>query len=349
MATALVLGGSGQIGRAAVPALLDDGWDVRVLCRGTGDHVAEVRSWGAQPVVGDRRDDGALDRAIGSGVDVLVDAIGYDDRDADALLAHRDRIGAAVVISSAAVYADAAGRSFETDEFPVLPVPVPESGRTVPPGRESYAAGKVALERAWLADDSVPTTVFRPGAIHGPGCVQPREWLFVKRALDGRDVRVLAYGGGSRFHTTSTVVLADLVRLAAASPASRVLNAADPVALTVAEIGAAVHAVMGHDARTVTLTGGPAGDVGRTPWSVPNPVVLDLSAAERELGYTAPSGYERTVAATVEWLVDRARRGPWREAFPGFARLEAGHDLFDYAAEDDYLARVEQIAPDVRR
>jgi len=349
MATALVLGGSGQIGRATVPALLGDGWDVRVLCRGTGDHVAAVRSWGAQPVVGDRRDDGTLGRAIGSGVDVLVDAIGYDDRDADALLAHRDRIGAAVVISSAAVYADDSGRSFETDEFPELPVPVAESGRTVAPGRDSYAAGKVALERAWLADGSVPTTVLRPGAIHGPGCVQPREWLFVKRALDGRDVRVFAYGGDSRFHTTSTVVLAELVRLAAATPGSRVLNAADPVALTVAEIGAAVHAVMGHDARTVTFTGGPLGDVGRTPWSVPNPVVLDLSAAERELGYIAPGGYEHTVAAAVEWLVVGASRSPWREAFPGFARMEAGHDLFDYAAEDDYLAGVERAAPEVRR
>jgi nucleoside-diphosphate-sugar epimerase len=348
MATALVLGGSGQVGQAVVPALLGDGWDVRVLCRGTGDHIAHVRAWGAQPVAGDRRDDGVLDRAIGSGVDVLVDAIGYDDRDAAALLAHRDRIGAVVVISSAAVYADPAGRSFETDEFPVLPVPVPESGRTVAPGRDSYAAGKVALERAWLADDTVPTTVLRPGAIHGPGCIQPREWLFVKRALDGRDVRVLAYGGESRFHTTSTVVLAELVRLAAAAPGSRVLNAADPVALTVAEIGAAVHAVMGHDARTVTLTGGPHGDVGRTPWSVPSPVVLDLSAAERELGYVAPGGYEQTMPAAVEWLVDRAARGPWREAFGGFARMEAGHDLFDYAAEDAYLARAEQATRDGR-
>ncbi len=250
MATALVLGGSGQVGRAVVPALIGDGWDVRVLCRGTGDHIAHVRAWGARPVPGDRHDDGVLDEALGSGVDVLVDAIGYDDRDAAALLARRDRIGSSIVISSAAVYADAAGRSFETDEFPVLPIPVPESHRTVAPGRDSYAAGKVALERAWLADDTVPTAVLRAGAIHGPGCIQPRKWLFVKRALGGRDVRVLAYGGDSRLHTTSTVAPAELVRLAAAAPGSRVLNAADPVALTVGEIGAAVHAVMGYDART---------------------------------------------------------------------------------------------------
>jgi hypothetical protein len=41
-------------------------------------------------------------------------------------------------------------------------------------------------------------------------------------------------------------------------------------------------------------------------------------------------------------LVASAARGPWREAFPGFACMEAGHDLFDYAAEDAYLARAER-------
>src|SRR3954454_6515673 len=103
MATALVLGGSGQIGRACVPALLGDGWDVRVLCRGSGGHEAEVRSWGAEPVLGDRSDGDALDRALAGGVDVLVDTIGYDDRHAAALLERADRIGSAVVVSSAAV------------------------------------------------------------------------------------------------------------------------------------------------------------------------------------------------------------------------------------------------------
>jgi hypothetical protein len=33
-----------------------------VLCRGTADHIAHVRAWGAQPVAGDRRDDGVLER-----------------------------------------------------------------------------------------------------------------------------------------------------------------------------------------------------------------------------------------------------------------------------------------------
>jgi nucleoside-diphosphate-sugar epimerase len=338
MATALVIGGSGQIGRTAVPALLADGWDVRVLTRDAGAHAAQVAGWGAEPVVGDRHDAEALDRALGAGVDVLVDVVAYDDTDAAPLLARRDRIGSAVVVSSAAVYVDAHGDGFETEEFGTYPVPVAEDQPTVGPGRGSYATGKVALEQAWLAADDVPTTVLRPGAIHGPGCRQPREWTFVKRVLDGRDVRVLAYDGASRFHTTSTQVVGELVRLAAARPGDRVLNAADPEALTVAEIGEAVDAALGVRTRTVTVPGPPVDDVGLTPWCVPRPIVLDMAAAARTLGYVAPGGYAETVRAAVAWLVERSRAGDWRAEFPGFARMEAMGDFFPYAAEDRFLA-----------
>ncbi|KQR17660.1 hypothetical protein ASF78_00085 [Cellulomonas sp. Leaf334] len=328
----MVIGGSGQIGRAVVPALLDDGWDVRVLAR----HDADVG--GARLVRGDREDRDALDEALAGGVDVLVDVVAYDDRQATALTERADRIGSAVVISTAGVYVDDAGDGFESDEFGSFPVPLTEDQPTVGPGRDSYATGKVALEQAWAASP-VPTTVLRPGAIHGPGCVQPREWTFVKRVLDGRDVRVLAYDGLSRFHTTSTAVLGELVRLSARQPGDRVLNAADPQALTVAEIAAAVDAVMGVTSRLVTVPGGPVDGVGLTPWSVPRPLVLDMRRAQDELGYVAPGGYADTVGACVEWLVEAAAARDWREAFPGFVRMEAMGDFFAYGAEDAFLAR----------
>ena len=333
MATALVIGGGGQIGRAAVPALLADGWDVRVLAR----HAPALD--GVEVVLGDRADGDALDRALGTGVDALVDVVAYDDRQAEPLLARRDRIGSAVVVSSAAVYLDEHGSGFETEVFGTFPVPVGESQPTVDPGRDSYATGKVALENAWLASE-VPTTVLRPGAIHGPGCRQPREWTFVKRVLDGRDVRILAYDGESRFHTTSTAVLGELVRLAVARPGDRVLNAADPEALTVAQIAQTIDAVMGVTSRLVRMPGAPSKDVGLTPWAVPGPLVLDMRSAGRELGYVAPGGYEQTVGACVEWLVEEAARTDWREAFPGFARMEAMGDFFAYDAEDEFLSGV---------
>ncbi|WP_155855927.1 NAD(P)-dependent oxidoreductase [Cellulomonas sp. URHD0024] len=333
MATALVIGGGGQIGRAVIPVLLGHGWDVRVLAR----HAPAVD--GVEAVVGDRDDGGVLDRALGTGVDAVIDVVAYDDRQAVPLLERRDRIGSAVVVSSAAVYVDEHGMGFETDDFGAFPVPVAEAQRTVAPGRESYATGKVALENAWLSSE-VPTTILRPGAIHGRGCRQPREWTFVKRVLDGRDVRVLAYDGESRFHTTSTAVIAELARLAVARPGDRVLNAADPDALTVAEIARTVDSVMGVTSRVVRVAGEPVGGVGLTPWAVPRPLVLDMRSAERELGYQAPGGYEDTVGSCIEWLVEQAARGDWRQAFPGFGRMEAMGDFFAYDAEDEFLSGV---------
>lgn len=72
----------------------------------------------------------------------------------------------------------------------------------------------------------MPTTLLRTGAIHGPYYCTPRELYFVKRNLDGRPHRVLSYGGQSRFHPASVHNIA--VRLAAARPGTRALNAVDP-------------------------------------------------------------------------------------------------------------------------
>ncbi|MFE5944084.1 NAD-dependent epimerase/dehydratase family protein [Streptomyces sp. NPDC056480] len=338
--TAFVLGGSGQVGRAAVRALVADGWEVTAASRGGGRDErwpAEVRS-----VALDRNREGALEAGLGDGCDVLVDVVAYDAGHGRQLTGLSGRIGSAVVVSSGAVYEDEQGRSFDTqdrpDGFPDYPLPIPEDWRTVAPGDRSYGTRKVALERELLAaGDALPTTVLRAGAIHGPYSPGPRELWFVKRALDGRPVRLLAYGGASRFHPVHVDNLAELVRLAASNPGSRVLNGGDPEAPTVAEIGAAIDAVMGVGSETVLIEGAPPRDVvGSTPWTAPRSVVYDMAAAERELGYRPVVSYADSLPETVAWLTGRVAGREWREAFPGLAKY--GVDFFDYAAEDAWLA-----------
>jgi nucleoside-diphosphate-sugar epimerase len=340
--TAFVIGASGQIGRQAVRALAEDGWEVTAASRGGGTDPQwpqDVRTTRL-----DRADTGALAAALGDGADVVLDCVAYDAEHARQLLTLADRIGSAVVISSAAVYQDDRGRNFDTQEepdgFPRYPEPLPETCGTVAPGPATYGTRKVELEQALLAaGDRLPSTLLRAGAIHGRFSPLPRELYFVKRVLDGRPVRVLSYGGESRFHTVHAANIAELVRLAARKPGSRVLNAGDPDAPSVARIAAAVDEVLGHSARTVLVDGPPPGPtVGESPWSVPYPVVLDMSAAERELGYRAVTAYEESLPATVEWLVDSVRTADWRESFPLVAKLSGHADWFDYAAEDAWLA-----------
>lgn len=79
----------------------------------------------------------------------------------------------------------------------------------------------------------------------------------------------------------------------------------------------------------------PAPSVGDTPWTVPAPVVCDMSAARRELGYRPVVRYAGTLPETVEWIERRLAGRDWREAYPEM--LRAYGDLFDYAAEDAWL------------
>ncbi|MFF9350398.1 NAD-dependent epimerase/dehydratase family protein [Streptomyces sp. NPDC014734] len=337
---AWVLGATGQIGRVAVQALAEDGWEVTAASRGGGRDTRwddTVRTTAL-----DRDEDGALAAALGDGCDVLVDMVAYGADQARQLTGLADRIGSAVVISSGAVYEDDRGRGFDTqdepDGAPRYPVPIPETQRTVSPGDATYATRKVRLEQDLLAaGDTLPVTLLRAGAIHGPHCRTPRELYFVKRLLDGRTRRVLAFGGTSRFHPVHVSNLAELIRLSARRPGSRVLNGGDPQAPTVAEIGEAVDAVLGRRTETVLMEGAPGEDeVGSTPWSIAHPVVYDMGAAERELGYRPVTNYADSLPETVEWLAGQLDGRHWAEAFPVMMRAY-GRDLFDYAAEDAWL------------
>ncbi|MFI8189494.1 NAD-dependent epimerase/dehydratase family protein [Streptomyces sp. NPDC085946] len=339
MRRAVVIGATGQIGRPVVRALARDGWTVTAASRGGGRDDGWPRE--VRAVRLDREDDAAL-AAAADGCDTVVDVVAHGARHARQLTSLAGRVGSAVVISTVSVYEDGRGRGFDTlgepDGVPEFPVPIPEDQPTVPPGDATYSTRKAALERELLAaGDRLPVTLLRAGAVHGPYSPIPRELYFVKRNLDGRRRRVLAFRGASRFHPAAARNIAELVRLAAARPGSRALNACDDEAPTVAEIGAAIDAVMGAETETVTVDGPPpAPRVGETPWSARLPVVCDMAAARRELGYRPVVSYAGSLPETVEWLTGRLAGRDWREAFPALAGFYPG--LFDYAAEDAWFA-----------
>ena len=339
--TAFLLGGTGQTGRALVPRLRDRGWSVVVASRGRRAAI-EGLELDADFVTVDRADDDALRTALGHGADVLVDFVAFDAAHAEQLLALRDLVGSLVVISSASVYADGEGRTLDEatgpDDFPRLPVPISERQRTIGPGEETYSTKKVALERRLLTSDRLPVTIVRPGAIHGPGGNLPREWHFVKRALDGRQYVVLGDRGSGRFHTTSTENLAALLTIVAERPATQILNCGDPSPPTVLEIARAIASAMKVQ-WTELLLPRPAAyhDLGDTPWSVPRSFVLDMTEAEL-LGYRPVTTYAEAVVATSRWLVEVTEGRDWREIWPDAAERMARS--FDYALEDDFVARL---------
>jgi nucleoside-diphosphate-sugar epimerase len=336
---AIIIGGTGQIGIAVARNFVDRGWEVVALHRGNRALPPDLAQRGVKIRIVDRDARGDLESLLKDGADAVIDTVAYNSDHAMQLASCAKDIGSLVVISSASVYADDAGRSLdEADKsgFPELPVPIPETQRTVEPGVDTYSTRKVAMEQTLLEKACCSVTLLRPAAVHGPGSTHPREWWFVKRALDGRAIVPVRNMHG-RFHTSSVNNLAELARVAVESPGKRVLNAADPEALSVSEIGACIAGHFGVQWRLVEIPHMSRPEsVGANPWSVPLPFVLDMRVAA-EMGYRPAVSYSQTTRETCEWLVDASRRRDWRAAFPVFKKYS--FDPFDYETEDKFLAR----------
>ena len=192
------------------------------------------------------------------------------------------------------------------------------------------------MEQALLASGA-PVSVLRPCAIYGIHATHPREWWFIKRGLDRRNAIPVAYGAQSIFHTSSARGIASLAARCMDAPDTRVLNVADPVALTVEQIAAAISETTSLPLPLRPFKGPPTGpsQVGGTPWSAERPYVLDTSRASA-LGWDGGEDYRVGVEAICRWVLDTAQAKDWRPQFTGFGGY--GYDPFDYVAEDRFLA-----------
>jgi nucleoside-diphosphate-sugar epimerase len=342
---AVILGGTGLIGRAAALRLLRSGWQVVVTGRDPARMPAELIAAGASFLPVERRDNSQLAGAVGDGADLLVDCVCYTAADASQLLPFLAGVSSTVMISSKAVYADAEGRHSNSADAPQFDGPIRETQPTVAPGdgdyntREGYGANKVAAEQV-LLDSVSPVTVVRPSKVHGPGAQRPREWVFVRRALDRRPAVLLAHRGAGVDHPTAAANTAALIEVAAARPGRRILNSADPDPPSGLEISRTVARYLGYRWDEVLLGDEADPALGRHPWDARYPIVLDLTAAAG-LGYVPAGDYATTVADEIDWLIRSPRSGP--AAMPPASEDDFFAPFFDYAAEDRYLAN-HQIA-----
>ncbi|MFE6611724.1 NAD-dependent epimerase/dehydratase family protein [Amycolatopsis sp. NPDC057786] len=330
MSRAVVLGGTGLIGRATARRLLAVGWDVTVVGRDSSRMPEDMAIAGARFVAADRAP------AIGAGADLVVDCLCFTAAHARELLPLLDDVGSTVMISSKAVYVDAVGNHVNSAVAPSFDGPIRESQPTMAPRgdidyrtRDGYGAGKVAAERV-LLDSGYPVTVLRPSKVHGEGSVKPGEWVFVKRVADRREVLLLSRGGRGVDHPSAAVNVAALIETVAENPGRRVLNCADPDAPDALAISRTVAKHLGHRWEEVLLDDHAPAGLGRHPWDRLPGIRLDMTAAGR-LGYRPVGDYATTVIAELDWLASTDRLPP---AFDH----EYFAPMLNYTAEDDYLA-----------
>lgn len=340
---AFIIGAGGQIGYACARELIRRGWRVTAACRRAGAVTADLVRQGVTITQLDRNDPEALSRALAEGADAIIDTVAFDETHAKQLLALQDRISSLVVVSSSSIYCDHRGRTLDEarqNGFPDFSEAIRETQSTVPAGPQTYSTRKVALERQLLDQANIPVVILRPGAIHGTPSTHPREWWFVKRIRDARPLIPLAYAGRSRFHTCAAENIATLIGAALERPQTRILNVADPHAPSALQIGELIAAHLGYAGRIVPLEIGDAygnAPAGWSPWSTPGPFLLDTNAAD-QLRDRPALRYEDTIGSVCDWLVAQSGKD-WRSHFPVLAAYPM--ELFDYAAEDSFLARWE--------
>jgi nucleoside-diphosphate-sugar epimerase len=222
------------VGRPLVATLLEYGHDLTLFTRGR-----LPAPQGVEHLVGDRGSDEDLAPLQGRRFDVIVDSSGRSLEDSRRVIA---RTGAPehrfVYVSSAGVYADSEAW------------PLDESAPTDPASRH---AGKAETE-AWLRDEGIPFTSFRPTYIYGPGNYNPVESWFFDRIVHGRPVPLPGDG-------TTITQLGHVRDLAAAmarcldveASANRIYNCSGAKGITFRGLVAAAARACGRDPAAVEI------------------------------------------------------------------------------------------------
>lgn len=331
--TALVIGGTGPTGPGVVNGLLDRGHEVTILHTGRHevdtipDHLEHVHT---NPFR----------------VDEVAEALGH--RTFDVVYAMYGRLR-----DLAPYFVDRTGRFVAVGGIPVYrgisnPAANTPSGMTVPI-RETAAlavddpnekVAKIAATEHVVFEHHPSATLFRYPLIYGPGQINPREWLIVRRILDGRRRIIVADGGltlrAAAFGPNASHALCLAVDHPVAS-AGRAYNVTDTHCLTAAQTIEVIAAALGAEVELVSLPG----DLATPAWPFIGKAhtghqLLGTDRLIADLGYEDPVPTAEAIAFTARHLAEHpVERGSTTER-----RLQ---DPFDYEAEDRLIETYRRV------
>jgi nucleoside-diphosphate-sugar epimerase len=311
---ALVTGGAGFIGSNLVHALLDRGWEVRVLDNFSTGNRRNLTGIDVDLIEGDLRSyervatavrgvdfvfhQGALPSVPRSIQDPLTSNAVNIEGTLNVLLAARDHLVRRVVLaSSSSVYGDAPG------------MPRKETQRTAP--LAPYAVSKLAAEQYALAANRVYEietialryfNVFgeRQDPTSGYAAVIPK---FIRAMLSRERPTINGDGHSSRdFTHVENVVQANLAAAGAPSSAMGVtINIAMGESHTLNQLVATLNELLGCEVEP--LYGPPRpGDVAES--------LADISRARELLGYAPAVDFVTGLQRTISWIAEEPEPVP---------------------------------------
>ncbi|ELZ07361.1 NAD-dependent epimerase/dehydratase family protein [Natrialba aegyptia] len=234
MDSALVIGGTRFIGRQLVSDLLDHGYDVTLLNRGTHENpfADEDR---VDHIEGDRTNDSALEAAaMTADPDAVFDCVAYQPRDVQAATRIFADCGAYVYISSGAAYGreDIPKREGETPLESCTPEEATDDTM------ETYGKRKAEGDRAIAAaaERGVNAMSVRPCVVYGPHDYTARLDFWIDRV--NRFDRILIPGDGTNvWHRAYVDDVASALRLVAErGAAGEAYNVGDRRLVTIEEM-----------------------------------------------------------------------------------------------------------------
>ncbi|RYE44072.1 MAG: hypothetical protein EOP24_25855 [Hyphomicrobiales bacterium] len=339
--TALVIGGTGPTGPYVIDGLLARGFKVTMLNRGLHDSFMV-------PAEVDRL------HADAFSIDTVADALGSRTFDLGLVMYGRlreiarllvGRVGQLVTVGGNVVYE---GYGTPTNLRPVgLPVPAREDialSSTVPGPTTNTKIARI-VETEQVVFETHPTAAhFRYPQIYGPRQLIPREWMIVRRILDGRR-RIILPDGGHTLRAAAFCQNAAATLLSGVDQpekaAGQAFNVSDDWTPTLRQV-----VEMIADAMDVTV------EVAGMPHAIATPARPFLVYADEfhrhtpndkaryTLGHVNPVTVQDGVRQTVDWLL---KNRPDDAAFS----TQSG-DPFNYAAEDALLAHWDSLIETAR-
>jgi len=320
---ALMIGGTGPTGVFVVQGLVERGYAVEMLHSGHNE-VPETP-----------------DEVVHIHADV------YDPEQLEAVLANRrfDLCVAAYgrLRKIAECLSGKVGRFVSIGGFPALlgymnpfafephgmPVPTSVDGPLVRDQALDTKGYRIVLTEEALLRHQPEATHFRYPFVYGPRQPVPREWMIVKRILDGRPHIILPDGGLTLHHFGYAENLAHAILMAIDHPTNtlgQIYNAADSEVLTLRAVVELISAGLHHDWEIINMpyeVAIPARPLITQPLSTHR--VLDTSKMERDFGYRDLVPPREAVVRTAKWLVEHPLARDQQRLL---------EDPFDYAAED---------------
>ncbi len=331
---ALLIGGTGPTGHHIVNGLLHRGYTVSILHRG-GHEVDEIPPW-VEHIHTDPYDETCLIEAL-------------SNRKFELCIANYGRLRAIAKVMQGKCqrFISAGGgpayRGYMNPglgEYHGLSVPIYENAALVSSPEEDEKGYRIARTEKAVFELQPEACHFRFPYIYGAYQLVPREWLFVKRFLDGRRQIILPDGGLTLHSFGYAENIAHAILLAVDNPKiskGKIYNVADDEVLSLRQVA---HIIAQH--MNVEL------EIINIPWeltTLANPLMMqplsshrmqDTSAIRHELGYSDKVKPAEALARTVDWLIANPPQ-------PGGMEEMVLEDPFDYAAEDEMIRAWKQL------